>query len=232
MEGDRKQETMRPVPVVMKMQEMFYPVRGKIVVGGVKLKDSSENKTNQTVLSIKLYDELDSVIHDVPIAASDSCNKVKGESMTPEEGDNVLVSFINGDFFDPIVTAFLPVANNEIQADSSSSPRSYRKFRGTHESIDKDGNRSVYVAAGDTLEVVGDGDVTIGGKLTITVTGAVTLIADTIKLGASSGLFALIKETFLTLYNAHTHTDSVSGLTTVPVILADDSHKTENVTAK
>jgi hypothetical protein len=177
MEGDRKQETMRPVPVVTRMQEMFYPVRGKIVVGGVKLKDSAENKTNQTVLSIKLYDELDSVIHDVPIAASDSCNKVKGGSVTPEEGDNVLVSFINGDFFDPIVTAFLPVANNEIQADSANSPRSYRKFRGTHESIDKDGNRSVYVAAGDTLEVVGDGGVTIGGKLTITVTGDANIIA-------------------------------------------------------
>lgn len=177
MEGDRKQETMRPVPVVMRMQEMFYPVRGKIVVGGVKLKDSAENKTNQTVLSIKLYDELDSVIHDVPIAASDSCNKVKGGSVTPEEGDNVLVSFINGDFFDPIVTAFLPVANNEIQADSANSPRSYRKFRGTHESIDKDGNRSVYVAAGDTLEVVGDGGVTIGGKLTITVAGDANIVA-------------------------------------------------------
>lgn len=177
MEGDRKQETMRPVPVVMKMQEMFYPVRGKIVVGGVKLKDSAENKTNQTVLSIKLYDELDSVIHDVSIAASDSCNKVKGGSVTPEEGDNVLVSFINGDFFDPIVTAFLPVANNEIQANSSNSPRSYRKFRGTHESIDKDGNRSVYVAAGDTLEVVGDGAITIGGALTVTVIGDANIVA-------------------------------------------------------
>lgn len=177
MVGDRKQETMRQVPAVVRMQEMFYPVRGKVVVGGVKLKDSAENKTNQTVLSIKLYDELDSVIHDVPVAASDSCNKVKGGSVTPEEGDNVLVSFINGDFFDPIVTAFLPVANNEIQADSENSPISYRKFRGTHESIDKDGNRSVYVAAGDTLEVVGNGAVTIGGALNVTVTGDANIVA-------------------------------------------------------
>lgn len=233
MEGDRRQESLRKVPAVERaMRQMFYPLRGKVVENGVMLKDSKNNDAKQTVLSIKLYDELFSVIHNVPIAPSAKMNKDSGEACTPETGDNVLVSFIGGDFYDPMVTSFLPAADNTIQADASEAPRYYRKFRGTSEKIDKDGNRTVYVAAGDTLEVVGDGAVTIGGKLTVTVTGAVTLIADTIKLGATSGLFALIKETFLTFFNAHIHPDPVSGNSGPPTILADDTYKTENVTAK
>ena len=232
MEGDRKQESLRAVPAVERaMRQMFYPLRGKVVENGVMLKDSDANDAKQTVLSIKLYDELYSVISNVPIAPSAKMNKDNGEACTPETGDNVLVSFVGGYFDDPIVTSFLPAADNTIQSDKNDTPRYYRKYRGTSEKIDKDGNRTVYVAAGDTLEVVGAGEVTIGGALTVTVTGAVTLIASTIKLGASSGLFALIKETFLTLFNAHTHNETGS-VTSTPVVQADDSYKTENVTAK
>ncbi|MCK5607601.1 hypothetical protein KAR91_37300 [Candidatus Pacearchaeota archaeon] len=179
MEGDRRQESMRKVPAVERaMKQMFYPLRGKIVENGVMLKDSDANDAKQTVLSIKLYDELFSVIHNVPLAPSAKTNKDNGEACTPETGDNVLVFFVGGDFSDPIVTSFLPAADNTIQADAAEAPRSYRKFRDTTEKIDKDGNRFVHVAAGDTLNVVGDGAVTIGGALSVTVTGDTTLTVE------------------------------------------------------
>ena len=274
MVGDRRQETARKVPGVEgAIKRMFYPVRGKIVNNGVSNKDSAHNKGDHTWITVELYDETHTQLQHVPILSS-KINKDNGEEWTPESGDNVLVSFIDGNFYDPIVVGYLPPAGNSIQATAAESPRYYKKRNGTWEEWDKDGNRTIHVAADDKLTVVGDGTVDIGGALNITVvgdatikaanatveatakatvkgadvdviatatakvtgadvnvtaTGVATVVAPSVKLGSLTGLKSLLNDTFVSLFNTHTHPGDSGGTTGAPNQQAGAGHQTSIV---
>ncbi len=100
---------------------------------------------------------------------------------------------------------------------------------GTVTVADKAGNRLVLDAnAGSlTVETSGNQDQTVGGNLTIKVTGAaeisapagVTVESPTVTLGSSAAM-ALVKETFLTLFSTHVHTGNLGAPTTPPLVPA------------
>lgn len=168
---------------------MFYPLRG--VVTGVRFKDTT--KAKQTLVDIYLYHGYHQ-LYNVPIGTQ-AINKSNGEEDTPEKGNIVLVSFVGGREDDPIVICFIPSPDNEIQATSAESPRYYRKRNGTHETWDKDGNRTTHVAKDDSLNVegkkieniTGDNTETVGGKKSETIDGNNTEIVKGNKIETVTG---------------------------------------------
>ncbi len=97
---------------------------------------------------------------------------------------------------------------------------------GTVTVADKAGNRLVLDANANslTVETAGNEDRTVGGNLTVNVTGTATISAPSgltldstaIKLG-SSAAFTLVNDTFLDLFNAHTHVGNLGAPTSPPV---------------
>jgi len=91
-----------------------------------------------------------------------------------------------------------------------------------------------------TSSVTLDKQETIGGKWNITVTGSVTITAPVteitggiVNIASQAALYKLVVETFLPLFNGHTHSGLESGpsSTSVPNQQANDSHKTANTKA-
>jgi phage baseplate assembly protein gpV len=174
--GSRNQESMRTNPAVQEVRECFYTLRGVIQPNGVLFKDAPLNKTGQTLVNISLLGGYPD-IYRVPLACS-KANPNNGEEWTPEPGDMVLVQFINGSFHAPVITGFLYQPGNNHHANAAEAPRYHRRRNGTDEKIEKNGTRSVYVAADDILEVVGDGDIYVHGKITIHVVGTADITVD------------------------------------------------------
>lgn len=163
-----EQNTMAPGSRRGRIYDKDLPgvYRGKILPHGVIFQE--QNGAKQTLVDLYMYDLLP-VLYGVPVASA-KINKTDGESCDPEPGDLVVVAFF-GSLHDPIVIGFIPPANNDIQGNAAETPRRYWKRSGTWQKIGKDGTRTIHVAADDHLEVIGAGTVTIGGTLTINVTG-------------------------------------------------------------
>jgi hypothetical protein len=94
---------------------------------------------------------------------------------------------------------------------------------------DKSGNKLVLDANGGSLSVQlkGDQSQTVGGNLTINVTGSATISAPSgvtidsasIKLGSSASL-TLVNDTFLPIFNTHTHVGNLGAPTSPPIVPA------------
>jgi hypothetical protein len=94
---------------------------------------------------------------------------------------------------------------------------------------DPSGNELTMDGNANTVTVKSTGDMkeTAGGNLTIKVTGSakiqsasgVTIDSSDIKLGASAAL-TLVNDTFLTLFNTHTHVGNLGGPTSPPLVPA------------
>jgi phage baseplate assembly protein gpV len=190
----------------------------------------------RTVVDCSLYDPTGpttcgAILTDVPLLYP-KLNRHSGEEWTPEKNDLVLIGFVDGNLRDPVVLGCLAPPANAVQAASKAdAPRYHRRRNGCWETIDKDGNRQVYVAAGDSLEVVGNGTVTIGGNLSVTVAGdavikaaKVTLDAATVECTGDLNVAGDIMDhvgsggrsmaSMRTIYNGHEHPENDDGGTT------------------
>lgn len=143
----------------------------------------------QTYCDVQLIGLTQPYLRKVPLALTKS-NIRNGEDWVPEIGDNVLVQFISGRVCDPVITGFLfpyDPQDEGLQPAIGDAPlgksRYRRRCNGTSETIDKNGNRTIYVSGNETVTVMGNGtlhvygndNITIDGTGTITVTGAVTI---------------------------------------------------------
>jgi uncharacterized protein involved in type VI secretion and phage assembly len=119
----------------------------------------------------------------VPLAVP-KVNATNGEEWTPDEGDIVIVQFINGRFVDPIVTGWTHLPSNLIQAEKADAPSGKRRYHlrcnKTDIVIDKDGNRQTYVSKDEILDVSDNMTVTIlSGNYTISINeGNLTINVD------------------------------------------------------
>lgn len=97
------------------------------------------------------------------------------------------------------------------------------------------GDANLVVGGNVNATITGNLIAQIGGALTATVTGIASLYASAINLGASAGdtLKKLVNDVFITLYNAHVHTNGNAGANTgAPTVLAGATHKTSTVSAE
>lgn len=173
--GVRSRAVETPPAVQRTERQMFFPLRARII--GVSFKDANAGK--RTYVDLYLYGGWPH-LRGVPLL-HEKIGPHDGDDWTPEEGNEVAVSFFGGNINDPVVIGFLPPPDNEIEASRAEAPRHHRKRNGTTETIKKDGTRQVYVAADDSLEVVGDGTVHIHGDATVQVDGKadITVTGDT-----------------------------------------------------
>lgn len=180
--GTRRQEFMRGNPAndPVRNNDRIY----KGIINAVFFRDFVHNgvTSQQTFVDLALVGMRLPELKKVPVAGS-KANLQNGESWAPEEGDMVLVQFINGNVHQPVVTGYLYPADVEKQgltpstADVSGGSRYYRRCNRTTEEIKKDGTREVYVDKDEILVVKGHGTVTIQeGNLAINVqTGTATI---------------------------------------------------------
>jgi uncharacterized protein involved in type VI secretion and phage assembly len=131
-------------------------------------------------------------ISNVPLMTQ-KVNKENGEEWTPDPGDIVLVQFINGNFWEPVVVGYLPLPGNEVQATSAQAPPGKRRYHlrcnKTDVVIDKDGNRDTTVTGKDTRQVTVDEALTVAGKRTTIIEGNDTTTINTgdISITVSAG---------------------------------------------
>ncbi len=179
--GARRQESLRTPPPKTEVTTFPYPLKG--IVDAVYYVDSNGNAAGQTVVDVQLLFGYPKILK-VPVCTG-KINKDHGEEWTPDPGDGVVVQFINGNWHDPIVTGYYRLPHTTIQATKADAPagkrRYHRKCNETDLVIDKDGNRTEYIAKDETVVIQGSetvtvqtGDVTVdvqAGKCTVHIKG-------------------------------------------------------------
>jgi len=196
--GARRQESLRDKPAMQEMRSFPYPLQGTIKK--VYFQDSTGNPLLQTVVDIILFGGY-SELSRVPMMAQ-KVNMNAGVEWTPEEGDFVIVMFINGMWTSPIVTGYCNPPSNEIMAKETEVPKGKRRYHmkcnKTDIVIDKDGNRTTYVNGNETVKIknseiviVETGDITVEvaqGKCTVHIKGKTAWTSDgTIEWDGGSG---------------------------------------------
>ena len=166
-DGTVRQRSMLGNPAEKATRQYFAPTRGIVEV----VSHPDESSAGETVAQVWLT-YYQSRLYSVPFLTT-RMSKTKGgewhgEDITPEEGNMVLVEFMDGNMADPVITACFNSPNNPIQARAAEAPHARRQMNGTTETIGKDGTRTIHVAKDDVLNIVGDGTVVVGGRLTIT----------------------------------------------------------------
>ena len=171
--GARRQESLRVQPSVREMRTIDRTLKGVIQPEGVFYRDDPQNKTGQTLVNITLFGGYPN-ISNVPLMTQ-KVNKENGVEWTPDPGDVVLVQFINGNFWEPVVVGYLPLPQNEIQATREQAPPGKRRYHlrcnKTDVVIDKDGNRTATVTGNETKHTTVDETLTVDGKRTTIIEG-------------------------------------------------------------
>jgi len=196
--GARLQESLRQKPAMEGMRAFPYPLQG--IIEKVYFKDATGNQLLQTVVDVIPFGGY-SKLTKVPLMAQ-KVNMNAGEEWTPEEGDFVIIMFINGMWTSPIVTGYCNPPSNEIMATEAQAPKGKRRYHmkcnKTDIVIDKDGNRTTYVNGNETVKIknseivtVETGDITVDvvqGKCTVHIKGKTAWTSDgTIELDGGSG---------------------------------------------
>lgn len=170
--GARLQEALRVHPFTSSLQSFPFPLIGTIT--DVLFCDSSQNKGKQTFVDIVYHGGYGSSSR-VPVSSVKS-NLVAGEEWTPEIGDSVIVQFIAGKWAFPIVTGYVNVEDNWLQASTKDidDPKLKRRYHfrcnKTDIVVDSDGNRKTYIAKDDTCDVKDNAELNIyTGDYTINV---------------------------------------------------------------
>jgi uncharacterized protein involved in type VI secretion and phage assembly len=148
-----------------------------------------------------------------------------GAVFTPEEGDEVVVAFVHGDMGYPIVLGGLFNGDDKPPTDRTAS-RNQKVIRTKHGHQllfdDSSGQEAIRITtagghelilddAAGTVAITGNGvKITLEDTGTITVQGAkVTVDAPQIALGSAASQSLILGESFLGLYNGHTHASAV-----------------------
>lgn len=175
--GARSQESLREKPAMDDMRRFPYPLKG--IIKEVLFQDHPQNPTHQTVVHLYMmggYSEL----RMVPVCTP-KINANAGEEWTPEEGDLVLVQFVDGRWTDPVVTGYLGQPSNDVAATMTDVPRGKRRYHmkcnGTTVTVDKDGNYIINGAKDANITISGDVNLTIAGTANITVTEEAKIMA-------------------------------------------------------
>lgn len=182
-DGARLQESMRKHPSVQIQHEFPFPLKG--IIQKVYCKD--QVPAQQYLADIDLMGGYPRLLK-VPFT-SVKVNKDAGVDWSPEEGDIVVVQFINGKFHDPIVTAYcylpqelkypdMQVASTDLNT-TNGNRRYHRRCNKTDLRIDKDGNQIEYVEGyaserikkSHYIHVTEDDTLTVLGKRTKLITG-------------------------------------------------------------
>lgn len=204
--GARLQESLREHPALAGTRKFYRTLKGVIL--SVHLRDTTQ--AQQTLVDISLYGGYPNLAK-VPVMTT-KFNQGNGEEWTPEAGDIVLVTFINGEWIEPVVIGqiHLPQSGETaIQADSVSVPfkkrRYHRRCNKTDLVVDKDGNRIEYVEGYEDAHihlnetrlidqnrdthVVVDETLTIDGKRTTIIEGneSLTVNSGDITIEVASG---------------------------------------------
>ncbi len=163
-DGTVRQRSMVGNPAEKATRGYFAPTRGIVEI----VSHPDDSPSGETVAQIWLT-YYQSRLYNVPFLTT-RMSKTKsgewhGEEITPEEGNMVLVEFIDGNMADPAITACFNSPNNPIQATAAEAPHAKRQMNGTSETIGKDGTRTVHVAKDDVLEVDGSLAITAGEVL-------------------------------------------------------------------
>ncbi|KAA0888775.1 hypothetical protein [Oryzomonas rubra] len=194
--GARLQETLRTHPAFQEIANVDRLLRGTIMPNGVLFKDDAKNTTGITLVNVSLMGGYPD-IYGVPVAHT-KINYQTGEEWSPDPGDVVLVSFINGNFWEPVVIGYLPLPQNQIEGKRSDVPAGKRRYHfkcnKTDITVDKDGNRDTSVQGHDSLTIQ-TGDYTVNvvaGKCTVNVKGKTVWTSDgTVEIdGSGSGAVA------------------------------------------
>lgn len=187
--GARLQESLRQKPAMKDMRSFPFPLKG--VIKAVYFRDNSQNKTKQTIVDITLFGGY-ADLRNVPMMAQ-KINKNSGEEWTPEQGDFVVVQFINGMWTEPIVVGYCDAPDNEVIATEVQVPKGKRRYHmrcnKTDIVIDKDGNRTTAVEKDDTTHVKGNQADTVDGKRTTIIEGndEITVNSGDLKITVSAG---------------------------------------------
>jgi hypothetical protein len=187
--GARLQESLRQKPAMEGMRAFPYPLQG--IIEKVYFKDSASNQLLQTVVDVIPFGGYSKLLK-VPLMAQ-KVNMNAGEEWTPEEGDFVIVMFINGMWTSPIVTGYCNPPSNEIMATEAQVPKGKRRYHmrcnKTDIMIDKDGNRITAVEKDDTTHIKGNQTDTVDGKRTTIIEGndEVTVNSGDLKITVAAG---------------------------------------------
>ncbi len=196
--GARRQEALRGQPALERISNVDRILRGAITL--VKVMDHPDNKASVTLVDITLYGGYPD-IENVPVMHA-KINNQNGEEWSPDSGDIVLVAFINGNFWEPVVIGYLPLPENLVEAKMADVPKGKRRYHmrcnKTDIVIDKDGNRTTYVSGNETVKIknseivtVETGDITVEvaqGKCTVHIKGKTAWTSDgTIELDGGAG---------------------------------------------
>lgn len=179
--GARGQESLRTHPAYREVTTIDRMLRGVIMPNGVHFSDDPKNTTGTTMVDVSLMGGYPDICG-VPITHP-KINYQTGEEWTPDPGDAVLVAFINGNFWEPVVIGSMPLPNNEIEATRALVPASKRRYHfkcnKTDIIVDKDGNRTTYVNGDDTVTIENDHTMVVEtGNATMTVSqGFITVYA-------------------------------------------------------
>jgi phage baseplate assembly protein gpV len=173
-EGAIPQAMMEQHPSAKGIYSYTFPLRG--IIKTVYLKDDEANNSGETVVDIMLLDGYPAV-YKVPLAYP-YINADEGEEWTPKEGNIAIVQFIAGNKNIPIVTGFITPRQQNMTATMAEAPRNHKKRNGTSETIDKDGNRTVYVKGNETLTIAGTGNVVVQETLNVQIMGDANISVD------------------------------------------------------
>lgn len=208
--GHVAQTGMTVNPAVSEALADFTGVLLRGYINGVRPKDT--NTARQTLCDVALLNAYP-LLYNVPILAS-KINLKNGERADPEKGDAVVVGFLNGRACEPVVLGFLEPPNSSMPGKAADTPQYNWGWQGTTIQVRKDGSRVVHVAADETLDVVGEGTITIGGNLTINIASGNKLTVNgdmevsgnftATSVSDSAGSMATIRST----YNEHVHGSS------------------------
>ncbi len=151
--------------------------RARIV--GVLFRDDPGNKAGVTLVDVQLSN-FEGNLFRVPLLHT-KINKNNGEDQTPEVGDYVAVTFLDGHRTDPVVVGYLPPQNkgedSEIECPTSAeAPQSFRRMQKTWEKIDKDGNRELYVEGYEVIQIHGEAEVYCDKSLYVEVQDNVNVL--------------------------------------------------------
>jgi phage gp45-like len=197
---------MRENPAVKEIRTCDSVMLGFIQEHGVFFPENEQNPTAKTLVNVSLLNGWPDIKR-VPVMTVKT-NTSNGTWADPEPGDQVVVAFLNGNFFEPLVIGFLPPHHNKLDATQADAPRYHRAWQKTTETISKVGRRTIHVDENDILDVVGDGTVTIGGNLTTHIIGNESdtidgkmdvVVTGNVSITSTTGIITLKSETTIIL---------------------------------
>ena len=190
---------------------------------GIVSARKDEDGLARVKLKLRLYGDTETDWVRIAVPFGGSANGAHGFMWIPEEGDEVLVAFVNGDPKAPVVIGSLYSAQRKPP--SAEPDERVLKTRKGHCILisDKDGEERIEITTGGGLKLALDDK---SGTITVKAKQKVVVDAPAIDLGGSGGQKAILGEAFLQVFNTHTHPVSlgVAGPTlpgALPVVLSN-----------